>query len=211
MARVSSWETGEVLLEVAGDSLEEVRLPGAFLLTADLRTVNARGAQLERANLCRSDLRYCCLDAALLDGADLSMSRVAHGSFRGASLVDARMIGALVGEAPTVDGRRLPRRCPDHRQRVRILKNQASRRASLRRRSVSTACTAPSRRLVDGARGFAPRGALRALGGQRLPNGVRRDPWLPGAAPHDRVAVVEWRVHARPARGRSPDQKICAQ
>ena len=79
-------KTGEVLREVAGDTLRGANLSGAdlsgadligaYLSGADLRGANLRGANLSGADLSSADLSGAYLSGAKLDGADLSLANL---------------------------------------------------------------------------------------------------------------------------------------
>ena len=73
--------TGEVLLEVADNRLQDADLRHARLEGADLRRAHLEGARLERA-----DLRRAHLEGAHLEGADLEEANLHSATLEGAHL-----------------------------------------------------------------------------------------------------------------------------
>ena len=64
MTLIRHKETGQLLLEVPGDTLAGADLVRVVLLCADLHGADLRGAKLRGADLCQADLRGTVLDEA---------------------------------------------------------------------------------------------------------------------------------------------------
>jgi len=76
-----------------------------YLVKADLREVNLRGADLSKADLRKADLRGTILHWANLDGATLSVAKLYGTDLRGATLRKANLNGADLRRASLYEAR----------------------------------------------------------------------------------------------------------
>src|SRR6266487_643606 len=92
-------ETGEIIFEVSGTSLEGRQLRGARLHHAALRGEDLTVADLRGADLCIADLSGATLSGANLTGADLSGATLTGAKLDGAFLLDAKLLGVNLANA----------------------------------------------------------------------------------------------------------------
>jgi len=104
MIQIKHKVTGEVMLEVEGDTLQGANLRGANLTGANLYRANLCDAKLYRAGLCdanlgntslyRANLRNTNLTGANLTGSSLYRADLRDANLTGTDLSYANLIGA---------------------------------------------------------------------------------------------------------------------
>lgn len=84
-------DTGQMILDVDAETLDEATLNGR-----DLRRVDLRGAYLRGRDLKGADLHGVDLEGADLEGADLEGANLEEANLRGAELEGARLVNAVL-------------------------------------------------------------------------------------------------------------------